>query len=233
MLVSHSHRFIFIKPYKVGGTLGRDVPATRLRNPPVSPSLTAPTCGCRPKASSARGPVSSPRPPPEFYNHMTAQDIRAALPDPVWSGYRKISVVRNPFARYLSGYFMHHFRTDRAAEFSLDAVRAGLADYVTAARDWGDRDYLRIAGQPVVDEVLRFETLAADAARIARLLSYDPPAPLRHAKKVSDARALTPLPDFYTPAAIAAVIAREAWYFDRFDYPRDPALAVSQVEAVP
>lgn len=86
----------------------------------------------------------------------------------------------------------------------------------------GDHDVVHLNGNFVCDEVIFFETLRADAVRIAAILAPDMPAPqLLHTKKTTSRRT-HPVADYYDAASIARIRQTAGWIFDRFDYPDRP-----------
>lgn len=217
--MSREHAFIYIKAYKVGGT------SVEMYLQPACQPADTPLTEQSDMIEGPDGIVGArcnflERTPPRFYNHMTASEIREALPAEAWCHSRKAGNVRNPYARYLSGYFMHHKRADPEAS-RIDTVRARLADYVAGHRDPTMQDYFRLDGEMILTDPIRFEALEADAAAFAASVGFTPPAPLGHAKRRTGEAKERPVADYYTPEAIAAVQERDAWYFDAFGYSRD------------
>lgn len=93
-----------------------------------------------------------------YYNHMPATEVRQILGPVIWGSYFKFCVERNPWDKVLSFYWMERHRS----EGSLD-----IDDFLTRDQiglNWplyADEDRKR----PIVDEVLRYETLEADLER--------------------------------------------------------------------
>ena len=134
MIISHKHKFIFIKTVKTAGTslevflsqhCGADDVLT-LFDPPVE--------GHEPRnyevgagriAEILRTPFG-PRSAwrclltrrRRFYNHMPAWLVRLRVPPSIWNGYFKFCVERNPWDKVLSHYHMHAYRVGGA--LSLD-----------------------------------------------------------------------------------------------------------------
>jgi hypothetical protein len=173
MIVSHEHKFIFLKTKKTAGT-SIELALSQLCGasdiiPPVTPSdevLRAP--GSESRNWRVHGWWQSPRPlhrrgwfrvVPEdygFYNHMPADEARALLNDnKIWNSYFKFAFDRNPWDRQVSAY---HFRYRREAsppplaEFLSDEKRARLNNYEIYSLD----------GEVCVDFLGRFETLEKD-----------------------------------------------------------------------
>jgi len=175
MIISHQHRFIFIKTQKTAGTslelhlapfLDRGDVITTLevqaRNwrgfyNPLPPLLAA--RGLRQRYRELRRFVGLKK----FPGHMPAHEVRRLLPAAVWDGYFKFCVERNPWDKTLS---MYHFLT----KFSLGHHHPDMSfdEYLATGKLPLDFDmYTDPAnGEVIVDEVLKFETLQQDLARI-------------------------------------------------------------------
>lgn len=122
MILSHRHKFIFIKPKKVGGT-SIEIALSKFCGPedvltPISPKDEAnrENLGFVTKQRFRKGLneyskkdlkrlIFNARRAKKFYNHMTAREIKAAVSEEVWDSYTKISVVRSPYERAISRYF--------------------------------------------------------------------------------------------------------------------------------
>lgn len=196
MIVSHRHRFVFLKTGKTAGTsieiflsrfLGPDDIATPIK--PVDEALRAPNgarnylrdtglFGWKALAGRLPGPVGRfarrPDHAIDFYNHIRAERARALLGDEVWSGYFKFAFERNPWDKQVSYY---HWATRGEArppsfrEFTLVQGRR--------VRGW---PIYAIGDRPAVDLVGRYETLEADLARVLDRLGIDAPVELPRAK---------------------------------------------------
>ncbi len=173
MIVSHEHKFIFIKTAKTAGTsievflsqqCGPDDIVTPI-TPPIElhcprnyeavvsslPALRRRTTGLFPILRSARKQEDA------FFNHMAAVLVKKRVSATVWRSYFKFCVERNPWDKVLS-------------HFHMAATRAGglltLDEYLAKGRfpinyfRYTDRRGRRI----IVDRVLRYENLMADLA---------------------------------------------------------------------
>jgi hypothetical protein len=220
MLMSKEFAFIFIKAFKVGGT------STELFFQPACQPPKAQVTHAAEMQISQEGIVGaradfSARVPPRFFNHMTAAEIFSEIPRDDWEACRKIGNIRNPFSRYLSGFFFWAARAGVDLQ-SGPETKAAFVDHIKSGMGNYHFDFFRIDGKVCLDEIIRFETLEDDCMRVARNLSYTPPAPLAHMKKPDDVRSGRAIGDFYTKASASAVLEREAWYFERFGYSTNP-----------
>ena len=134
MIISHQHKFIFIKTAKTAGTsievflsrwCGKEDIVTPIR-PPIEghqprnhEQLVDPRTGLlwRPEGlHRALRNVFERR--QKFYNHMPAWLVQQRIPARVWNSYFKFCVERNPWDKVLSHYHMVASRAD--GSLSLD-----------------------------------------------------------------------------------------------------------------
>jgi hypothetical protein len=173
MIISHEHKFIFIKTKKTAGT-SIELALSQLCGPddiiaPITDSDEAlRAVGSGPRNWRVHGWWQSPRPlfqrrwlkvgPQDygFYNHMPANEARALLnDDKIWRSYFKFAFDRNPWDRQVSAYHFRYRRRTRPPSFAdfLDRDRrARLNNYEIYSLD----------GKVCVDFLGRFETLHED-----------------------------------------------------------------------
>lgn len=145
MLISHEHRFIFIKTRKTAGT-SIEISLASLMGPmdvitPVAAEDEAERVlagdyarnfiavdAIRPGFRIADREVAFKfavengrqyRTRVHFYNHMPARDIRRAVGDGLWRRYHTFAVERIPFDRLLSAYSFKSARDKRVAAMSF------------------------------------------------------------------------------------------------------------------
>lgn len=106
MLVSHSHKFIFIKPKKVAGS---SIQAYLARF-------------CKDGIIHSRDPKS----------HMKAVDVKKLVGDEIWNSYLKVTAVRNPWDKTVSLYFWR--RRNRPFYIYLKRILAGKPMHSLAVR---------------------------------------------------------------------------------------------------
>jgi hypothetical protein len=166
MMLSYTHRFIFVHIYRTGGTsifraLGKRFDVVEaLHNTPVA-------------EVSAR--LKSLGLNPEIINlqfHATAREIRATVGEAMFAKYFKFAFVRNPFDHLLS-LFLYvrkypeqagHAEAMRHPDFR-SYVRHEIPDAPLAL---GPQSNLIVDedGKPLVDFVGRYENLEADFAKV-------------------------------------------------------------------
>ena len=141
MILSHKHRFIYIKTYKTAST-SIEAALSEICGPddvitPASEPLMQPRTGQRAQNYRLDHPAVPKRPlwrrllrRPErhyhpsvgFYEHMPAWRVRGYVGEEVWSSYYKFSFERNPWDRQVSWYF---YKTkSKTVRPSFDAFNA-------------------------------------------------------------------------------------------------------------
>lgn len=140
MIISHKYKFIFIKTYKTAGTSLEAYLSDYCDEEDVVTPIYPPLVSHRPRNAGA------------FYNHMPATEVKSEVGEVFWGAYYKFCVERNPWDKVLSFYWMERFRQGGA--LSLD-------DFLASSKigfNWPlytDENQV----QPIVDQVLRYESL--------------------------------------------------------------------------
>lgn len=182
MILSHKHKFIFIKTNKTAGTSleialskycgARDVIT------PIRPEdeRVRRQLGYRgpqnyripfsrwPLKDWARYVLERKKLRPEFYNHMGAAQIRRFVPEDVWDEYFKFCFERNPWDRAISRYY---WILRRRPSLSLsDFIKDGWLE-MNKKRGF---DLYTISGVVVVDKVALYENLDQELEGLAARL---------------------------------------------------------------
>jgi hypothetical protein len=186
VILSHKHKFIFIKTCKTAGTsleialskyCGEDDIITPISSvdEEVRRSLgyRGPQHYLKPVAEYSFGDyvtrIRKRQPVSKFFNHIWAKDIRRQVPADVWDSYFKFSIVRSPFDRAVSRFFWRNRRRD---DVDLTEFRSFLfRDPEALGRN---RKRLEIDGKPVVDFMIRFEHLEEDLLTLSEKLNLPP-----------------------------------------------------------
>src|SRR6266702_2276090 len=151
MIISHKHKFIFIKTVKTAGTSLEVFLSQHCEPDDVLTPFAPPIEGHQPRnhEGSARpiseilripfGPRSAWRcllaRHERFYNHMPAWLVRLRVPSAVWNSYFKFCVERNPWDKVLSHYHMHAAREGGLARHSLgEGGSLSLNQYLARGR---------------------------------------------------------------------------------------------------
>lgn len=175
MIISHQHKFIFIKPHKTAGT-SIELLLTRVCGPNdvITPLGFDPDANVRAK-NDAKEPQNYFRPKPlkywevrDFYNllikrqkpnlnyreHLNASAMRKFVGEEVWNTYRKISIVRNPWDHAISQHnWMSHYGYGKVNQDFTDFL---LFKYQTLWPFLSNNDLY------CIDHIIRYEHLNED-----------------------------------------------------------------------
>lgn len=182
MIVSHKHRFIFLKTKKTAGTsielalsavCGRDDIITPLAQPEDEPLRRglAPQNWRRPGLVPAawRGMAelfNLSRKAVDFHEHIKAEKARRFLGERVWNSYFKFAVERNPWDRQVS-YWQFKMR-------KLGAKPMTLAEFLeTHHANLNSANIYSLDGRLAVDHLVRYEHLAGDLDHVLSHLGID------------------------------------------------------------
>lgn len=222
LIISHRHRFIFVKTVKTAGTsiewylnqhLGRDDVATPVY-PPVDGHVPRNDRGWFNPVPEilARGPRAARRAGLDlmqrrrYYNHLEAYRIRARVGATVWDDYFTFCVERNPWDKDVSYYSMQKARSAEPLEW--DDFVAG-SDHCRNLMFYMDpRDPMKV----IVDRVLRYESLDEELAEVFAQLDVPFHGQLAERAKSEHATGRKPYSDWYNDAQrdrIAEVFADE------------------------
>jgi len=153
MIVSHKHKFIYIKAGKVAGT------STEL--------LLEKYCGpddiVTPIKPKVQGHEARNYQEGNFKNHRPAKYILKNIGSDIFNEYHKVMNVRNPWDRVVSMYYMKN----QHVSFE-DYVKSGTKDVDPLYH------YCAINKKPCLDSVIRFENLFDDT--ISFMKSHFPPS---------------------------------------------------------
>ena len=221
MLISHRHRFIFIKTKKTAGT-SIEIALSKFLGPRDVITHISPEDEEIRRSLGYPGPQNyhlpltrlrgadwrawlATRQRPYYYNHMGAEDIRRYAGDKVWNGYFKFCFERNPWDKVISWYYWEHPREPRPplAEF----IRAGRAAELCGP---GGADLYSIGGRTAVDRVYRYEQLDEAMRELAARFGFPerPALPRAKSRFRSDRR---PYREVYGPEreAVAHIFDRQ------------------------
>ena len=213
MLISNSHRFIFVHIPKTAGM------SVRHSLEPFSNGAVRK--GWR--RFLANLPVQEDPEKVAFPLHVTARWARMKLPRAVFDGYLKFAVSRNPYDRAVS-YVQFLKQTPHLSRYEQykDASFEQALDMMGERRR-SETQLDMVAdkqGEPLVDRVLRMETLDQDFQSLGAELGLGPLVLPKH----NTTRRGHYLEHFKSDAVVRKVQALFADDFEAFGYSLDPAV---------
>jgi hypothetical protein len=175
VIVSHKYRFVFVKTFRTAGTSIEVYLSRHCGEADVVTPIIPAVDGHRPRnhrgwfnplpellaaRRGVRGTLRDLATRRRFYNHISAERLRARLGPAVWSSYFKFCVERNPWEKTLSHHAM--LRHQRGGALSLDDYLAGGAYALNLPLYAESRGARRL----LVDRVLLYESLMDDLAEV-------------------------------------------------------------------
>jgi len=207
MILSHRHRFIFIKTNKTAGT-SVEIALSRFCGPEdVITPLSE-------KDEKLRASLGYPGPQnykaddedkTGFYNHMSAVEIKQLIKPDVWESYFKFCIERNPWDRLIS---MYYWRCRREPRPSISEFLESDLPILLKTRGI---DLYRIDNEIVVDKICRYEDLAEELEGVRVKVGIPEPLELPRAKSNSrkDTRSYREILSEQEKMKIASLFAEE------------------------
>lgn len=193
MIISHSHKFIFIKSEKTAGTSIESALSQHCSGDDIVVPINDFRYNRNEKGEFVHKSMNADEEYRRIGQHVDASTIRQKVTPEVWNDYLRISLIRNPWDRTIS-YFFWIRRQDPALQprkrfyHHLGVPFDELAQPKKAFREFlksddfvnNDRFYI-IDDQLCVDFVIRYEHLSEDVADLCRRIGL-PPIDLPHLK---------------------------------------------------
>jgi len=233
MIVSHEHRFIFLKTLKTAGT-SVEIALSRSIGPhDVVTAFGASEDEALRRSSGGRGPQRTAYPLRRLhryragdwarllrgrgrkraYNHMPASEIRELVGTRVWDGYTKFAIERNPWDAAVSFYW---FRYAGSMPFD-EYLRTHGVEMLRR-----NRRIVTLGGGLAVDALLRYESLQSELDEMAPRLGLAGSLELPHAKS-GFRPASSPYQEMYDAASVALVAEAAAPLIELRGYSFDGA----------
>lgn len=229
MILSLSHRFIFVHIPKTAGSAMTDA-LRRFGRGKVR------TLG---RSLTRRLPMVEPPETAHFRVHEPARVMIRKLSRPVWDGFHSFSVVRNPFDHAVSHY--EYMKQYRSAKWAARFAAMGFEEYLSyrlAPPKMLDRIFARLpdqtyylldeAGAVAVNRLIRFEALAEEFPRLVADLGLEG-ATLRRVNKTRAKSDRRPFQSYYDATTLDMVRRLYARDFTTLGYDTAlPALPAAQ-----
>lgn len=183
MIISHKHKFIFIKTRKTAGT-SIEIALSKICGEediitPITPEdeKTRRKLGVKSAQNYHIHPFKwgtedlikliRTRGIPSYYNHMPAEKVRQFIGDKIWNSYYKFCFERNPFDKVISLYYwINHVKNNEYD--SLDEfIEEGQLDRIHSF------DLYSIGNVLAVDDIYKFEELKRSLVKISQKLGLD------------------------------------------------------------
>ncbi len=212
MLVSHTHRFIYLKTVKTAST-SVEVALEKYCLPP-SDVLKQKLLTASETQFGIVGARVSGAHNQKWWNHMPGWSVKSLLPPEVWDGHYKFCNVRNPWDRAVSAF---HFLNPGKNDFSLEALRAGFRDWLLGNQQLAPSHMVYASDDTLlVDGLIRYEALEADFAAVCETIGV--PAPLLGRFKASKRPRDIPYVQYFDDETHAHIANREKFTIDLLGY---------------
>lgn len=193
MIISHKHKFIFLKTNKTAGT-SIEIALSKYCGPEdVITPITREDEAMRsslgyPGPQNCYAPIWSYRfkdifkwltkgkKKLRFYNHITAKEAKQYIGDDIWNSYYKFCFERNPWDRCISLYYWRY----------KSEPRPPIAEFVNSQEPMilKKRGYelYTIDGKIAVDKICRFENLVDELEQVRKQIGLPEKLDLPRAK---------------------------------------------------
>jgi hypothetical protein len=194
MIISHEHRFIFLKTRKTAGTSIEIALSRYCGDWDVITPIGPPKEEALRKELSGRGAQNFRMPSSmhalkdgepfsarktDYGNHMPARKVRAMIGPAIWDEYFKFCFERNPWDRAISQYYSDIWSTRNERR-----PRPSLLEYLRSTANGRLSNFwiYSIHGDIAVDHVGLYENLNSELERITALLNLPGKLELSRAK---------------------------------------------------
>ena len=196
MIISHSHKFIFIKSFKTAGTSLESI----LSNVCSGDDIVTPLNDFKHNRTETGEFIHKAMNYEEFsklglknLQHADAKVIKENVSREVWEGYFKFSIARNPWDRAVSFFFWEMRQDPRIKPEKkfyhhlgipfdeIGQLRELFANFLNSG-DWPSNDpFYVMNGKLCVDYIIRYENLQNDFSEVCRRIGI-PEMPLPRLK---------------------------------------------------
>jgi Sulfotransferase family len=223
MIISHEHKFIFIKTKKTAGTAieaalsalcgpsdvitpyRAESEEDRKGPPPQNYRIEHPAKPKRPLWRRLLGrPERYYHPSVGYYEHMPAELVRVYAGEDAWKRYFKFAFERNPWDRQISWYF---YKTKTKTKGERPSFERFMANRRRAFVN--NHDLYMDNGKLALDFIGRYESLDADLANALQTIGVGRKLQVPHSNVTPNRTARKDYRSYYTPRTKALVAE---WY---------------------
>ena len=211
MIVSHEHRFIFMKTLKTAGT-SVEIALSRVCGPHdiITPLPDDDEVLRAERGGRAAQHYESPPLVERVHEHIRASKVRPIIGRDVWDGYFKFAIERNPWDAVVSLYFWKYKDLPELPDFEK------YVNEIWIEQLSNNRRLYRIRGKMALDRVLRYENLNDELTDVWAQLDLPGTPDLPRAK--GNARPAGHYRELYTDASRARVAEVFADTIEAFGY---------------
>jgi len=185
MIISHTHKFIFIKSFKTAGTSVESILSTHCSGD----DIVTPLNDYRHNRDENDQLIQQSMNAEEYIQlnlpnlqHVDALTIKNRVTPEVWSNYCKISIARNPWDRTVSNFYWEkrkdpmlnpkkQFYHYLGVPFNeIGQLRKLFSEFIKSDKSPNNDSFYTIDDQLCVDFVIRYETLVEDYSEICKKL---------------------------------------------------------------
>lgn len=223
MIISHKHKFIFIKPQKTAGTsvelllsqfCGEDDIITPLGYDP-DPLVREKYHAKAPQNYFRKKPLKhwqvnelyyflmkGKKPNLNYWEHLKAKEIKEYVGDDIWNNYKKISIVRNPWDHAVSWFKWQE-------KYGYEGTQKGKFEQYLVNNYRSTWSFYTINhGLYDIDYMIRFENLNDDVNKTLSILGIESENDLPKTK--NNIRVKQDYKDFYTNYNLSDIVGQKA-----------------------
>ena len=182
MIISHSHKFIFIKSEKTAGTSVEAVLSAHCRDNDIVVPINDYRHNRNEKGEFIHRAMNADEEYRRIGQHVDAKTIQRKVPAEVWNSYFKFSIIRDPWDRTVSDFFWKR-RTDPSIKprkrfyhylgvpfNELAPIKKAFAEFIVSDEFVNNDRFYIIDDQLCVDFVIRYENLLEDISTVCKKL---------------------------------------------------------------
>jgi len=211
MLLSHNHKFIFVKTFKTAGTSTEIIFEKFCDN-------EKDIIGCRGAISDKKAVIiNKPKNAIKggkilFRNHIEAKKIKKLVGGRIFNNYFKIANIRNPWDLMVSAFhFKHKSKLDN---FTIDELRKSFK--IFSKHSVYKYDHIIVNNKFCMDYYVRFEHLHKDINTVLKKLNINHTVTKLPHKKNSNRK--IPYQEYYDAESKENVKLKNQKFIDFFDY---------------